>query len=73
MSHDFILPCQKNLKAFKRFTQNGVPFEMVDDKIVIAGPSWSDFNNEFTKVKDDNGQGFRFSKKLYPLYFSGEN
>lgn len=30
---------------------------MVDDKIVIAGPSWSDFNNQFTEVKDENDEG----------------
>ena len=44
---------------------------MVDDKIVIAGPSWSDFNNEFTEVKDENGQGKKkLSKVFFHFYFS---
>ena len=43
----------KHLKAFERFKQFGVPFEMADDKIVIAGPSWSDVNILYTEVKDD--------------------
>ena len=53
LAYDETLERIKHLKSYERFTTNGVPYEMTDDKIVIAGPSWSDFNNKFTEVVEN--------------------
>ena len=35
--------------ALERFNEKGVPMEMMEDNVVIAGPSWLEFGLEYNE------------------------
>merc|ERR550534_1543003 len=45
----FLLDSLKGTRALERFNENGVPMEMMEDNVVIAGPSWLEFGLEYNE------------------------
>ena len=54
----------------ERFEKSGIPYEMVEDRVVIAGPSWLDFGLNYTQIYDENDNLGKLYNKISFFFFN---
>ena len=56
--------------ALERFYENGVPMAMMEDNVVIAGPSWLEFGLEYNeRIVDGKVDALESKSKNYMTWY----